>query len=289
MELKNMQGTQLSKLFIGTLLWVCFISAQPRLTLTLEDSTYLLRQPIWITANLINTTSQTVQYEFFLFEDPDIQVTLWDSKGQIYGFNGMIINHGGSQVKRLNPGSGVMKVGNLLDNYGIREYSYPLWKYLPRETYHISAYFTLIGGETVYSDTGTFSVTEPQGIQKEQHDLIKNARTARLLHRDYKLEAELYDSLLTRYRNSPYEDMILYELAKSPVKPKDLREEILNKLIDTHPQSHYAERVVKGKADDYWYRGKRQDAVDYLRGIINKYPNSRVGNKARELLLDKSR
>src|SRR5690242_11924360 len=91
-------------------------SSQSRLSFTLDTSTVLLRQAIWMTTTWKNNSADTLNYSCFCFEG-QIKIILKDSKGTIWKYDGPLVQHETGPNEILKPGESITRIGNLLDYY----------------------------------------------------------------------------------------------------------------------------------------------------------------------------
>jgi hypothetical protein len=232
--------------------------------LKLYKHQYLLREPIWVKVQVTNIGSEPGKIGFVGFEGLRMQ----DANDTLYPCRLSIDRMG---HRTINAGQTFEEHFNILSFYGAMEDSFHVRYYLPPQKYQI--YYDL--GDSVRSETGSFSVIEPEGDELKAMNLLKEAYDLQIQKKGEEFIGKLRQ-LVREYPNSHY---CAYALLIAATNIEEWSE-----LIDRFPDSGEAIRAIEyidgaclSKNDDVGFKNAMQD-------IIRKHPNTDVAKEARDRL-----
>jgi len=231
--------------------------------LILHETSYLLREPIWMKIKVTNVGSDTGRFYFRNFDA--LQIT--DSKGQIYPCRILVERH----PRTINPGETLQKESNLLTWYGSPEDSLHARYYLPPEKYSI--YYEL--DEKVKSQTYHFEIYEPEGEELRAMNLLKAAYDLQIQKKDESYKDKLKE-LIRKYPESRY---YVYTLLLSADTLDDWYD-----LIQRFPDSREAVRAVRSIALTFEKKKDKKGYAQAMNGLIEKYPNTDMSKEAEKQL-----
>jgi hypothetical protein len=231
--------------------------------LTLYETSYLLREPIWMKIKVTNVGLDTGRFYFRNFDA--LQIT--DSKGKIYPCRISVERH----PRTINPGETLAKESNLLTWYGSPEDSFHVRHYLPPEKYSI--YYAL--NKNVKSQTYHFEIHEPKNDELKAMNLLKEAYDLQVLKKDESYKDKLKE-LLKKYPESRY---YVYALLMNADSLDDWYD-----LIQRFPESREAVRAVRSIALTFEKEKDKKGYTQAMNGLIEKYPNTDIAKEAQKQL-----
>lgn len=254
--------------------WTDISAQQLQLHVSLEDTTYLMCEPIWLDVELINISEDTVRVWGFGFPGGrHLKVVLTDEQDDKIPFRYQL-NYRDMFGFILDPGETYFEAFSLSEIFW--NYDTPTVSFRSRRTsslapgsYHINAqYQPRYGSDTISIDPIHFEVVEPTGFEREALDLF-------------------------------------LEINRSWDKSDhDKAYELLNKLEATHPKSVYLERaymqvfnydvLLEKKPNTGYLLGRlhtlvneitdEQQKREFLEGIIHRHPGTRTAKYAEQEL-----
>jgi tetratricopeptide (TPR) repeat protein len=139
----------------------------------------------------------------------------------------------------------------------------------------------------VYSDTITFTIVEPEGVDKDALTLYLHADSLhwnRERDRDKWNQARAcYLELVERFPQTVYADKALMNVILMVRSAQDTTEVInaCKRLIEEYSESSYFEWAFGQLSINYERLKDKQGAVEYLHHLIGKYPDSKIAEKAK--------
>lgn len=252
---------------------------RPKIRLELDDSVYVLREPIRILSTLKNDSSVLLRCGMFRYEQ-NLILRLSNSVGDTFSYSGMIVCYSTPREQTLGFGEEMSKQGDLVDFYGQHDQG-SIMRFLPVGEYTVSAYLYLKAGMLYWSDPVQFKVVEPIGQDCSQHDSLVQARKGCGERNGTKCDL-IYDGLIDRFPNSRYSDLVLYESATVlRFRREDDYESMMIRLFNSYNEAMLSEEQLPHFIG-YLTGSKRKDeAIRLLQNLERRYPHSRVGRAAK--------
>ncbi len=256
--------------------------SRPQIKLQLDDSVYVLREPIWILATLKNDSSVLLRCGMYRYEG-DLRLKLTNTAGDTFSYSGVFVDAARPREQTLGFGDELAKRGDLFDFYGVSDQG-AFMKFLPPGDYTVRAYLHLKAGNLYWSDPVNFRVVEPIGVDRSQHDSLVEARKA-YGERNWDKCDQIYDKLIDRFPDGRYSDLVLYESAMTMLyRREDVYEAKMIQLFHSYNESILAEEVLPNFVRHLLGRKRADEAVRLLQTLERVYPASCIGRSSKEML-----
>lgn len=244
---------------------------QLRLDISLSDTTYYICQPIWLDAQLVNISEDTVRT--FGFEFPGgsrLNILLTDESGDTLTpvFLREFLYWPGCL---LNPKEGYYESFDLtyiFNNYEVVP-EFPAFQWTPSLApgkYEVSAKYNF-RNERPVAPKITFQVVEPEGTEREAFELYIQAYKNQN-HQNYDQAKQQLNKLITDYPHSVYAERAYVRLSK------------YDELLEKCPDSGYLQGYLRTKVD----KMSKEEKQKFVEKVIKEHPNTRSAKFAEQML-----
>lgn len=238
-----------------------------KLEISLSKATYLEMEPIWLDATLTDTGKDTVRVMGIgLPSGWGFKLEIKDEKGNILKYTGPEYDYAPGPGYLLNPEESYYECFNLTECFGelrvLEDFFLPTLKignYTAKGEYWLGRDFKISSNEI------RFEVKSPMGDEKKAYQLLKKAREYRFA-KEHDLKNVLRE-LLVSYPKSVYAERVSKELLD--------REAFLDKF----PNSGFNQTALRALA-----RIAKQKKQEFLKKVIDKYPDTRSAKFAQKIL-----
>ncbi|MFX1537682.1 MAG: hypothetical protein ACFFDI_26085 [Promethearchaeota archaeon] len=259
---------KITTIFLGIVILVInpLKATDPKLALEIRTSkeVFLRSEPIWIDAILSNISQDTVRvYGLCLPCQSIFRVEVIDEQGNALKYTGSVYDMIPGSGWIMHPGDRYFKCLNLLNHF----YQYKnlvelvFLKSLQPGRYTVKARY-----ETANSNELEFEVKEPEQLEKEAYQLVKDAYYSQTKKPDS--TSAYFKQLVNSFPKSAYAEIGYKELYYD------------KELLENFPNSGYTENALVRLTDTLSLEQKHKS----LHEVINKHPSTRSAKFAEKML-----
>ena len=249
--------------------------------LTIDGNSFIPREPIWITATLMNPDTVPIDYTRPFFEGGNLELVLMDSQRLPLKYKG-VIWYAVGRVFTLNAHDSQAVSGRLLDYFGTNEFADNLSPhFLAEGFYYLTVNYTDNLDHRTGGDTVSFRIRRPNPSEAVQESLLVLIRKYLYRDKNRKEATTVKNKLIQEYPKGPLFEQALYEVVGG--NDTDY-ENLMQEAFAKAPDSRFAEYYIGSAAINHAGRGNIEALNNYLEAIILKFPNTRIAKKAKSLL-----